>query len=82
MLIDDREEYIDLVAQAVIDRIEERDRLAGLVDLVVRRVLELQHQQAEVQNNGQQPQLDNQKEIEDAGQAIGIVGTAGGSLCR
>ena len=41
MRIEDREEYVDLVAQAVIDRIEERDRLAGLVDMVVRRVVEL-----------------------------------------
>lgn len=46
MRIEDREEYIDMVAQAVIDRIEERDRLAGLVDLVARRVAELQQQQA------------------------------------
>jgi hypothetical protein len=44
MRIEDREEYVDLVAQAVIDRIEERDRLASLVDLVVRRVVELQEQ--------------------------------------
>jgi len=46
MRIEDREEYVDLVAQAVIDRIEERDRITGLVDLVVRRVLDLQQQQA------------------------------------
>lgn len=46
MRIEDREEYVDMVAQAVIDRIEERDRLASLVDLVVRRVVELQEKQA------------------------------------
>lgn len=46
MRMEDREEYVDMVAQAVIDRIEERDRLAGLVDLVVRRVVELQEKQA------------------------------------
>jgi len=46
MRIEDREEFIDLVAQAVIDRIEERDRIAGLVNLVVNRVLELQKEQA------------------------------------
>ncbi len=46
MRMEDREEYVDMVAQAVIDRIEERDRIAGLVDLVVRRVMELQDQQA------------------------------------
>lgn len=44
MRIEDREEFVDLVAQAVIDRIEERDRILGLVDLVVNRVTELQHQ--------------------------------------
>ncbi len=53
MRIEDREEYIDLVAQAVIDRIEERDRIAGLVNLVVARVIELQKQQAQ-----EQPALD------------------------
>jgi hypothetical protein len=46
MRIEDREDYVDLVAQAVIDRIEERDRLAGLVEMVVHRVVELQQQQA------------------------------------
>jgi hypothetical protein len=47
MRIDNRDDYIDVVAQAVIDRIEERDRVAGLVDMVVRRVLELQVEAAE-----------------------------------
>jgi len=46
MRMEDREEYVDMVAQAVIDRIEERDRLAVLVDTVVRRVVELQEKQA------------------------------------
>ncbi len=49
MRIEDREEYIDLVAQAVIDRIEERDRISGLVNLVVQRVMELQREQAEAE---------------------------------
>lgn len=56
MRIEDREEFVDLVAQAVIDRIEERDRIAGLVNLVVARVLELQKEQASAQaspNNAQ-----------------------------
>ncbi len=51
MRIEDREEYIDLVAQAVIDRIEERDRLSGLVNLVVQRVVELQQQQAQAEQD-------------------------------
>ena len=36
-----------MVAQAVIDRIEERDRVATLVDLVAKRVMELQKAQAD-----------------------------------
>jgi len=47
MLMEDREDYVDMVAQAVIDKIEERDRLAGLVDQVARRVMELQKARAE-----------------------------------
>ena len=47
MPIEDRDDYVDLVAQAVIDRIEERDRIAGLVELVVARVLALQKEQAQ-----------------------------------
>lgn len=46
MRIEDREEYIDLVAQAVMDKIEERDRIEGMVSLVVARVLALQKEQA------------------------------------
>ncbi len=46
MRIEEREDYVDLVAQAVIDRIEERDRIASLVDMVVNRVVQLQQQQA------------------------------------
>ena len=65
MRIEDREEYVDLVAQAVIDRIEERDRLAGLVDLVVRRVMELQKAQAEAEQD-----LDTAEETHDAGEPI------------
>ena len=47
MRIEDRDEFIDLVAQAVIDKIEERDRIEGLVELVVARVLALQELQAQ-----------------------------------
>ena len=47
MRIEDRADYVDLVAQAVIDRIEERDRAATLVDLVAKRVMELQKAQAD-----------------------------------
>ena len=63
MRMEDREEYVDMVAQAVIDRIEERDRLAGLVDLVVRRVMELQKAQAEAEQDSKQAE-----ETHDAGE--------------
>lgn len=46
MRIEDRDDFIDQVAQAVIDRIEERDRIAGMVEMVVRRVIELQREGA------------------------------------
>ncbi len=46
MRIEDRDEFVDLVAHAVIDKIEERDRIEGLVGLVVARVLALQKDQA------------------------------------
>jgi GTP-binding protein EngB required for normal cell division len=42
MRIEDRDEFVDKVAQAVIDYIEERDRIAGMVELVARCVMELQ----------------------------------------
>lgn len=47
MGIENRDDFIDAVAQAVIDRIEERNRVSSLVDAVVRRVLELQKEAAD-----------------------------------
>ncbi len=61
MPLEDREEYVDMVAQAVIDRIEERDRLAALVDMVVRRVLELQKAQFEAEQESK-PETEPDKE--------------------
>jgi hypothetical protein len=56
MRLEDRDDFEDLVAQAVIDRIEERDRVNRLVDMVVARVFELKRLevelQAAVQTNG------------------------------
>ncbi len=63
MRIEDREEFVDQVAQAVIDRIEERDRLTGMVEMVVRRVFELQQQQADAQ-----AEADRQQERNNAGE--------------
>ncbi len=45
---EERNAYVDMVAQAVVDKIEERDRINGLADLVFARVLALQKQQAEL----------------------------------
>lgn len=46
MRIEDRDDFIDQVAQAVIDRIEERDRVASLVETVVQRVIQMQREEA------------------------------------
>jgi hypothetical protein len=45
MRIEDREDFVDMVAQAVIDRIEESSKVTSLVDAVVKRVFELQKQE-------------------------------------
>lgn len=45
---EERNAYVDMAAQAVVDKIEERDRINGLADLVFARVLALQKQQAEL----------------------------------
>lgn len=42
----EKAEFIDMVAQAVIDRIEERDRVAMMVEQVVARVMQLQKEEA------------------------------------
>lgn len=55
---EDHEEFVDEVAQAVIDRIEERQRVAGLVDLVAARVFEMQKQQRELEEE-QEKENDN-----------------------
>ena len=47
MRMEDREEFVDQVAQAVIDKIEERNRVESLVGLVAARVLALQQEQKE-----------------------------------
>lgn len=45
---EERDELVDLIAQAVIDRIEERDRINGLADMVVARVFALQREEDEL----------------------------------
>ena len=46
MRIEDRDDFVDLVAQAVIDKIEEHERVESLVSLVVARVLAMQREEA------------------------------------
>lgn len=46
LLLDDRDDLIELVAQAVLDALEEREVAAGMVDSVVQRVLTLQREEA------------------------------------
>jgi hypothetical protein len=46
MAIEDRDDFVDVVAQAVIDRIEERHRTSSLVEQVVARVIEIQKKEA------------------------------------
>ena len=43
---EERSELIDLIAQAVIDKMEERARVERLADLVVARVVALQEEEA------------------------------------
>ena len=64
----DRADYVDMVAQAVIDKIEERDRLAMLVEQVAHRVVELQKARADAAHDSvgaQDP--DRAEEARDAG---------------
>lgn len=50
MALDDREELVDMIAQAVIDKMEERDRIMRLADLVVARVVALQSEKSELED--------------------------------
>ncbi|MCX6366088.1 MAG: hypothetical protein NTX57_05195 [Armatimonadetes bacterium] len=46
MAIEDRDDFVDVVAQAVIDRIEEHHRTNSLVEQVVARVIEIQKKES------------------------------------
>ena len=46
---EERNTLVDMVAQAVMDKMEERDRTNALAELVVARVLEMQKQEAALQ---------------------------------
>lgn len=49
----ERNELVDLVAQAVIDKMDERERTNRLADLVVQRVMALQAEEAALNANNQ-----------------------------
>lgn len=46
MTPEERDTLVDMIAQAVIDRIEERERISRITNQIVARVLELQRQEA------------------------------------
>lgn len=45
----EQDDFVDRVAQAVIDKIEERDRIASLVEQIAHRVIVIQKQEAALQ---------------------------------
>lgn len=49
----ERNELVDLVAQAVIDKMDERERTNRLADLVVQRVMALQAEEAALNTDNQ-----------------------------
>lgn len=50
----ERNQLVDMVAQAVIDKMDERQRTSALAELVVKRVLALQAEEAELKAQEEQ----------------------------
>lgn len=48
MALENRADFVDMVAQAVLDKIEERQRVTMLVEMVVNRVIQLQKQEEDL----------------------------------
>ena len=46
--VNERNQLVDMVAQAVIDKMEEREKVSELADLVVQRVIALQKEEAQL----------------------------------
>ena len=69
--MDERGELIDLVAQAVIDKIEERDRISGLANLVVARVLALQAEEAALRTKEREARLANSENGHTESEEVG-----------
>lgn len=59
MAIEDRADFVDVVAQAVIDKIEERQRVTMLVEMVVARVIQLQKQEEELRAQASEESSDS-----------------------
>ncbi len=59
MTPEERNELVDMVAQAVIDRIEQRSEINSMADIVVARVIQLQKEEAELQAQ-EQSQVESQ----------------------
>ena len=51
----ERDQLVDMIAQAVIDKLEERDRVNRVADLVVARVLALQDEETILQSQAPVP---------------------------
>ena len=64
----EQDDFVDKVAQAVIDKIEERDRIAGLVEQIALRVIAIQKRDAELaqQNADAQTPTDSGDSSSDA----------------
>ena len=48
--VKERDELVDLVAQAVVDRLEERSKIGMLVEMVVQRIYAIQAEDAKALN--------------------------------
>lgn len=59
MNLQERGEFVDLVAQAVVDKIEERERVNGMVSMVVARVIALQQEEAALKAETKQDAKEN-----------------------
>ncbi len=57
----ERNEMVDMVAQAVIDKMEQREQTNAIAELVVKRVLALQEEEAKLKAT------EAEKETSDAG---------------
>lgn len=69
MDVNERAELVDMVAQAVIDRMEERNKVNSLVDIVIQRIIALQQQESALnkQQNTSMPTPEQETQDVEAG---------------